>query len=77
MKACGSSGINRGFGSLRGRSAPRPGFSLLCVSALSVLLILMAGCVTEYSGGTQMSSDPDAKLDKGVALAQHYIGVGD
>ena len=77
MKACGSSRINRGFGSLRGRSAPHRGFSLLHVSALSVLLILMAGCVTEYSGGTQMSSDPDAALDKRVALARQYIGVGD
>ena len=37
----------------------------------------MAGCVTEYSGGTQMSSDPDATLDKRVALARQYIGVGD
>ena len=77
MKACGSSRINRGFGSLRGRSAPHRGFGLLHVSALSVLLILMAGCVTEYSGGTQMSSDPDAALDKRVALARQYIGVGD
>ena len=77
MKACGLSRINRGFGSLRGRSAPRRGFSLLHVSAHSVLLSLMAGCVTEYSGGTQMSSDPDATLDKRVALAPQYIGVGD
>ena len=37
----------------------------------------MAGCVTEYSGGTQMSSYPDATLDKRVALARQYIGVGD
>jgi type IV pilus assembly protein PilF len=37
----------------------------------------MVGCVTEYSGGTQMSSDPDATLDKRVALARQYIGVGD
>lgn len=37
----------------------------------------MVGCVTEYSGGTQMSSDPEAALDKRVALARHYMGVGD
>ena len=37
----------------------------------------MAGCVTHYSGGTQMSSDLDAKLDKRVTLALEYIGVGD
>jgi type IV pilus assembly protein PilF len=42
-----------------------------------VLLGLMGGCVTEHSGGTQMSSDPDAALDKRVALARQYIGVGD
>jgi type IV pilus assembly protein PilF len=42
-----------------------------------ILLGLMAGCVTEYSGGTQMSADPDATLDKRVALARQYIGVGD
>ena len=42
-----------------------------------VLLRLMGGCVTEHSGGTQMSSDPDAALDKRGALARQYIGVGD
>ena len=42
-----------------------------------VLLGLMDGCVTERSGGTQMSSDPDAALDKRGALARQYIGVGD
>ena len=42
-----------------------------------VLLGLMGGCVTEHSGGTQMSSDPDAALDKRGALARQYIGVGD
>ena len=77
MTACRLSRINRGFGSLRGRSAPRCGFSLLHASVLSVLLSLMAGCVTESSGGTQMSSDPDATLDKPVALARQYIVVGD
>ena len=41
-----------------------------------VLLGLMDGCVTERSGGTQMSSDPDAALDKRGALARQYIGVG-
>ena len=42
-----------------------------------VLLGLMGGCVTEHSGGTQMSSDPDAALDKRGALARQYIGVVD
>ena len=42
-----------------------------------VLLRLMGGCVTEHSGGIQMSSDPDAALDKRGALARQYIGVGD
>ena len=42
-----------------------------------VLLRLMGGCVTEHGGGTQMSSDPDAALDKRGALARQYIGVGD
>ena len=73
MKACGLSRIDRGFDSPKGPSAPLRGFSLLPVSALWVLLSLMAGCVTEYSGGTQMSSDPDATLDKRVALARQYI----
>jgi len=50
--------------------------NLLHVSALSVFLSLMASCVTEYSGGTQMSSDPGTTLDKRVALARQYIGVG-
>jgi type IV pilus assembly protein PilF len=77
MKAPGLSRINRGFGSLGGRSAPRRGVSLLHISALFVLLIQIAGCVTDYSGGTQMSSDPDAALDKRVALTRQYVGVGD
>ena len=42
-----------------------------------VLLGLMGGCVTEHSGGTQMSSEPDAALDKRGAPARQYIGVGD
>ena len=37
----------------------------------------MVGCVTEDSGGTQMSSDPEAALDPRVALAQQYMAVGD
>ena len=41
------------------------------------LMLGLAGCVTEYSGGTQMASDPDATLEKRVALARQYIGVGD
>ena len=77
MKACGLSRINRGFGSLRGRSAPRRGFSPLYVSAFSVLLSLMAGCVTEYSGGNRIFSDPDATLGKRVTLVRQYIGMGD
>ena len=44
---------------------------------LVAILLALAGCVTEYSGGTQMTSDPDATLDKRVALARQYIGVGD
>ena len=42
-----------------------------------VLLRPMGGCVTEHSGGTQMSSDPDAALDKRGALGRQYIGVRD
>jgi type IV pilus assembly protein PilF len=44
---------------------------------LAGVLCLLAGCVTEYSGGTQRTSDPGATLDKRVALARQYIGVGD
>ncbi len=77
MKADDLSQIRLGLDSLRGPSAPRRGFSLLCGGALIVLLGLMGGCVTEHSGGTQMSSDPDAALDKRGALALQYIGVGD
>ena len=77
MKADNLSQITRGFSSSRGQSAQRRGFSLLWGGALMVLLGLMGGCVTEQSGGTQMSSDPDAALDKRVALARQYIGVGD
>ena len=46
MEACGLSRINRGSGSLGGRSAPRRGFSLLHVSVLSVQLSLMVSRVT-------------------------------
>ena len=46
-------------------------------TAASLALVLLSGCVTEYSGGTQMISDPEATLDKRVALARQYIGVGD
>ena len=77
MRADDLSQIRLGFDSHRGPSAPRRGFSLLCGGALMVLLGLMGGCVTEHSGGTQMSSDPDAALDKRGALARQYIGVGD
>jgi type IV pilus assembly protein PilF len=41
------------------------------------IICVLAGCVTEISGGTQRTSDPDATLDKRVALARQYIGVGD
>ena len=77
MKADNLSQMTRGFGSSSGPTGPRRGFSLLWGGALVVLLGLMGGCVTEQSGGTQMSSDPDAALDKRVALARQYIGVGD
>ena len=77
MKADDLSQIRLGFDSHRGPSAPRRGFSLLYGGVLMVLLGLMDGCVTEHSGGTQMSSDPDAALDKRGALARQYIGVGD
>ena len=77
MRADDLSQIRLGFDSHRGPSAPRRGSSLLCGGALMVLLGLMGGCVTEHSGGTQMSSDPDAALDKRGALARQYIGVGD
>jgi len=30
-----------------------------------------------YNGGTQMTADPDATLDRRVALARQYLGVGD
>ena len=50
---------------------------LLRCGLLAAVIGLMVGCVTEYSGGTQMSSDPEAALDKRVALARQYIGVGD
>ena len=75
MKADDLSQIRLGFDSHRGPSAPRRGFSLLCGGALMVLLGLMGGCVTEHSGGIQMSSD--AALDQRGALARQYVGVGD
>lgn len=37
---------------------------------IAVVLCLLVGCVTEYTGGTQRTSDPDATLDKRVALAR-------
>ena len=45
--------------------------------AIAVFAGLLIGCVTEYSGGTPMAADPDETLDKRVALARQYIGVGD
>ena len=66
MKADDLSQIRLGFDSHRGPSAPRRGFSLLCGGALMVLLGLMGGCVTEHSGGTQMS----------LTLTLRWISVG-
>ena len=57
------------------RSGVRP-LAWLVAAAL-ILVSLLSGCVTEYSGGTQMTADPDATLDKRVSLARQYIGVGD
>jgi type IV pilus assembly protein PilF len=51
--------------------------SWLCLLVSGCLMLGLVGCVTEYSGGTQMTSDPDATLNKRVALARQYIGVGD
>ena len=51
---------------------------LSVVAALCALLIAsLSGCVTEYSGGSPMSADLEATLNKRVALARQYIGVGD
>ena len=50
---------------------------LSAVGALcAVLIAQLAGCVTEYSGGSPMSADLEATLNKRVALARQYIGVG-
>ena len=77
MKAVDLSQIKRVFGSRRGRSTEIFGSMLLRGGLLAALMGLLVGCVTEYSGGTQMSSDPDAAVEKRVALARQYIGVGD
>ena len=77
MKTDDLSQITLGFGSYRGRSAQQCRFSLLRGGLIVLLMSLMVGCVTEYSGGTQPGTDPDATLDKRVALARQYIGVGD
>ena len=77
MKANNVSQITLRFGSHRDRSARQCRFSLLRGGLLGLLVSLMVGCVTEYSGGTQPGTDPDATLDKRVALARQYIGVGD
>ena len=51
---------------------------LSVVGALCALLIAsLSGCVTEYSGGSPKSADLEATLNKRVALARQYIGVGD
>ena len=77
MKATELSKITRGFGSQSGRPSQTRGPNLVRGGLLALLVSLMVGCVTEYSGGTQPGTDPDATLDKRVALARQYIGVGD
>ena len=78
MKADDVSLIKRVFGSRGGRSVQGYGFRLLRGGLLAAVMSFMVmGCVTEYSGGTQMGTDPDATLDKRVTLARQYIGVGD
>ena len=52
------------------------GCTLLRGGLPAAVIGLMVGCVTEYSGGTQMSSDPEAALDKRVVLTRRYMGVG-
>ena len=48
------------------------------MGALCALLIAhLSGCVTEYSGASPMSADLEATLNKRVALARQYIGIGD
>ncbi|MGB1439751.1 MAG: type IV pilus biogenesis/stability protein PilW, partial [Luminiphilus sp.] len=42
-----------------------------------VLLALLSGCVTETVGGKEPEVDPDAALERRVALARQYIGRGD
>ena len=59
---------------------PRPGRirRLSIMGALFALLIVhLSGCVTEYSGGSPLKADLEATLNKRVALARQYIGVGD
>ena len=77
MKAKGLPQSQLECGARLGRAAQGHSGGLFRGGALLILLSLMVGCVTEYSGGTQMSSNPDATLDKRVALARQYIGVGD
>ncbi len=40
-------------------------------------LLLLAGCVTETVGGSEVKQDPQAALEKRVELARQYIGRGD
>ena len=48
------------------------------MGALCALLIApLSGCVTEYIGESPMSADLEATLNKRVALARQYIGIGD
>ena len=74
MKADVFSQIKRRRGD---RSTWGHGRILLRGGLLAAVIGLMVGCVTEYSGVTQMSSDPEAALDKRVSLARQYMGVGD
>ena len=51
---------------------------LSVAGALCALLIApLSGCVTEYTSESPVSADLEATLNKRVALARQYIGVGD
>ena len=44
---------------------------------VGVLLLLVSGCITETTSGTEMEADPQAALERRVELARQYIGRGD
>ena len=44
---------------------------------LGLLLLPLAGCVTETTGGYTPEASPDVALQKRVSLARQYIGDGD